>query len=375
MKTGLALSGGGVRASVFHLGVLARLAETDLWKTLEHISTVSGGSLVTALIFQKAGKKWPTSQEYFSTCMPDIYSTLTSYNLQKAYLLRAWYRPLEGRANIIGKLVRDNWGIESCLSELPEAHPRWTINATCYETGKNWRFHRKRMGDYIANYVVRPKFPLADAVAVSAAVPGAIGPFKLKTKSYAWTKFKDGQLTEPVEPIARALTLWDGGVYDNLGVEAIYKTGRGLRDDLDFSLISDASKPLGTIDRKWFKNIALPRAPMRLVNIPMDQVRSLRARELFTFFRANNNGGYLRMGESVEKICQNLNADLPDAQYMTPTEIKAIAEFPTTLRKLKHTEFHSLFRHGYEVCSAVLYGINQSSFSEYDQNKYTWLAS
>ena len=29
-KIGIALSGGGVRATVFHLGVLARLAEDDL---------------------------------------------------------------------------------------------------------------------------------------------------------------------------------------------------------------------------------------------------------------------------------------------------------------------------------------------------------
>ncbi len=43
-KTGLALSGGGLRASLFHIGVLGRLAELDLLRHVDVISTVSGGS-------------------------------------------------------------------------------------------------------------------------------------------------------------------------------------------------------------------------------------------------------------------------------------------------------------------------------------------
>lgn len=45
---GLALSGGGFRASFFHLGVLARLAEMDVLRTVVAISTVSDGSIVGA---------------------------------------------------------------------------------------------------------------------------------------------------------------------------------------------------------------------------------------------------------------------------------------------------------------------------------------
>lgn len=45
-KKGLALSGGGFRASFFHLGTLAKLAEHDLLKDIEVISTVSGGSII-----------------------------------------------------------------------------------------------------------------------------------------------------------------------------------------------------------------------------------------------------------------------------------------------------------------------------------------
>jgi patatin-like phospholipase len=44
-KIGLALSGGGIRAAVFHLGVLRRLAAENLLEAVSSLSTVSGGSL------------------------------------------------------------------------------------------------------------------------------------------------------------------------------------------------------------------------------------------------------------------------------------------------------------------------------------------
>lgn len=47
-KVGLALSGGGFRASFYHLGVLARLAESDVLRHIEVLSCVSGGSIVGA---------------------------------------------------------------------------------------------------------------------------------------------------------------------------------------------------------------------------------------------------------------------------------------------------------------------------------------
>jgi hypothetical protein len=47
-KVGLALSGGGFRASLFHIGVLARLAEMDLLRHVEVLSCVSGGSIIGA---------------------------------------------------------------------------------------------------------------------------------------------------------------------------------------------------------------------------------------------------------------------------------------------------------------------------------------
>ncbi len=50
-RLGLALSGGGFRASFYHIGVLARMAELGMLKHVESISTVSGGSIVGAAYY------------------------------------------------------------------------------------------------------------------------------------------------------------------------------------------------------------------------------------------------------------------------------------------------------------------------------------
>jgi predicted acylesterase/phospholipase RssA/tetratricopeptide (TPR) repeat protein len=55
-KVGLALSGGGFRASFFHIGVLARLAEMDLLRHVEVLSCVSGGSIVGARYYLEVRK-------------------------------------------------------------------------------------------------------------------------------------------------------------------------------------------------------------------------------------------------------------------------------------------------------------------------------
>lgn len=47
-KFGLALSGGGFRAALFHIGVLASLAERDALRHVEALSCVSGGSIIGA---------------------------------------------------------------------------------------------------------------------------------------------------------------------------------------------------------------------------------------------------------------------------------------------------------------------------------------
>ncbi|WP_416140381.1 patatin-like phospholipase family protein [Halomonas sp. HK25] len=59
--TGLALSGGGIRSATFSLGVLQALADADLLKRIDYLSTVSGGGyLGTSLIWWASGKSGET---------------------------------------------------------------------------------------------------------------------------------------------------------------------------------------------------------------------------------------------------------------------------------------------------------------------------
>ena len=72
MRVALALSGGGVRAAVFHCGVLQRLALDGLLESTTFVSTVSGGSLLVGLIMCQNTHRWPRSDEYLTTVLPRV---------------------------------------------------------------------------------------------------------------------------------------------------------------------------------------------------------------------------------------------------------------------------------------------------------------
>lgn len=371
MKIGLALSGGGVRSTVFHLGVLKRIADSQRWQDITFLSTVSGGSLCIALVFEKAGQCWPTAQQFSGHCLPEIRALLTSCDLEGRYKKLLFTKPwlfLQGRASVIAKLIRVHWGITGNVSQMPDP-PRWEICATCYETGKNWRFSKKRMGDYLANYVIAPEFPLAEAAAASAAVPGVIGPLRLETAKYRWHKFakNGGEPTVEAKPIASHLTLWDGGVYENLGVEAMFKPQEGLREEVDFLITSDASKPLGIETRRFQLGIPPYLPPFRLIDVATDQVRAFRLRTIIGFLEKNQNAGVvLRMGNTVAGILKAAKKDSPASwigrSFLSDTEVKMAAALETTLRKLSGDEYARLFRHGYEVAETTLFAYDHRAF-------------
>src|ERR1041385_3830739 len=52
--TALCLSGGGFRATLFHLGALRRLNETGVLARLDTITSVSGGSIMAAALATRA---------------------------------------------------------------------------------------------------------------------------------------------------------------------------------------------------------------------------------------------------------------------------------------------------------------------------------
>lgn len=69
---GLALSGGGFRAVLFHIGVILRLNDSGLVTKLKRVSSVSGGSITAGVLavhwaslqFDGAGKILNLEQEF-----------------------------------------------------------------------------------------------------------------------------------------------------------------------------------------------------------------------------------------------------------------------------------------------------------------------
>ncbi len=356
MRLALALSGGGVRAAVFHCGVLQRLALDGLLEQTTFVSTVSGGSLVTGLILCRNGHRWPGSKEFLDTVLPQVTERLTTTTLQWSYVWRSLalpWRLARGRARILAKQLEAQWGIEGSLQQLP-ATPRWIINATCYETGKNWRFGQSRMGDYLTGYVRNPDVAITDAIAASAAVPGLIGPLVVRSSRYAWHRYEGGELVPTTTP-AKRYELWDGGVYDNLGIEPLFKPSGGFRDGFDMVVVSDASAPLEFSPRTLRRMKKPGHRVHRLIDIATDQIRGLRSRAVVAeLVRAVDTGVYLRMGNTVEQIYSAVERTAPSGDHLSAEETKKAATFPTTLRRLTQVEFTRLRRHGFEVASATL---------------------
>src|SRR5690242_2396041 len=101
----LALSGGGIRAMVFHLGVMKHLAERGLLENVERISTVSGGSLLVGLLLQQNQMRWPTSKQFLERSFPALRESLCTRSLQwgaaRQLLNPLNWRFLLSRANLL----------------------------------------------------------------------------------------------------------------------------------------------------------------------------------------------------------------------------------------------------------------------------------
>lgn len=341
----LALSGGGIRAMVFHLGVLRHLAERGLLESVEKISTVSGGSLLVGLLLQQNDMRWPTSERFLSYSLPTLREALCARSLQWGAARRLLnplnWRFLLSRANLLALTLRHEWRLTTTLADLPEV-PEWSINGTTAESGKRFRFKRVDIGEYTLGYASAARFPLASALAVSAAFPGGFGPLALETGRYEWrrrTWDAPHEAAESTTPTFRRLHLYDGGVYDNMGLEPFFDAGRQRPKQEGYYVIcSDAGAPLAPgFDMGPLNAFRLK----RVADIMSDQSRSLRVRTLVHYLQqAPSSGAYLSINTPVSS-----NNNCQSMQFAS--------SFPTTLRRLHVDEFDKLAAHGAAVAEHV----------------------
>jgi len=356
-RIGLALSGGGTRAAVFHLGILKWLAEKNLLGNISAISSVSGASITIGLIYSINDYKWPTSDEYLKKVLPKIQDLMTSKSLQFRTFLRLVYKPwyLNRRVNILAESIKKDFGINGTIDQLL-SYPLWQINTTNFETGKNWRISSKKMGDYKFGCTLKPNMPISIAIAASAGFPIFIGSYALKTKKYQWFEYDENkEPTIKITPSLKTVHLWDGGVYDNLGTEALIKNGVFYKD-IDYLLVSDAAGEIKTKERSKLlqhKNLE------RLISIAIDQIRSLRARQIVNYFIGNPHKGlYMKIGRTAEYILGNRKIPHPDKEKIMGSCINyenamKVQDFDTDLKKLTKEKFGLILKHGYEVINCT----------------------
>jgi NTE family protein len=205
------------------------------------------------------------------------------------------------------------------------------------------------MGDYRIGYVRDPDFSLATAMATSAGFPVFIGAYRMKIRDYAWLKEKKS--SETLEPQGKYYHLWDGGVYDNLGLEALYKIGKGLAAGLDFLVVSNAS---GGGGRGKYRGALGSAANLkRLLDIALDQVEALRSRDVFTRVIEAGRGVYVHIGKSAADIVGDGGIEKKAgaaliAECISAQDAQRVKEYPTTLRRPTEADFDLILRHGYE---------------------------
>jgi NTE family protein len=162
--------------------------------------------------------------------------------------------------------------------------------------------------------------------------------------------------------------LWDGGAYENLGLEPLYKPGKALVG-CDFLLVSDASGPLDRHVSLTPAMLGLLRGHLsapRLFDVASDQNRALRSRMLVQDLqRSAFDGALVRMGNSVRDIDLKSGRSRHPSEYdqfQADREATLALLHPTDLKAITETLFDRIARHGHEVTDATLAAYAPSRF-------------
>ncbi|MEM6486899.1 MAG: patatin-like phospholipase family protein, partial [Pseudomonadota bacterium] len=223
----LTLSGGGYRATLFHTGAILRLNELGVLSRLARVSSVSGGSItagILAMNWAKLGLGGPGSVAsddaiHQALVQPVLRLTSKTLDVKGGFLGLV---PWKSAGNELAKLY-DHWmfgGLK--LKDLVE-QPLFVFNATNLQTGYLFRFTRDYLLDSRALRCEGHSALLSEAVAASSGFPPVLSPLRLDLprSKVTKTRFTKGKFDDPM--LRRRPVLTDGGVYDNLGLESVWK--------------------------------------------------------------------------------------------------------------------------------------------------------
>jgi predicted acylesterase/phospholipase RssA len=350
-KMGLALSGGGFRASIYHIGVLAALAEHDMLRHVEVLSCVSGGSILGAYYYLLLRNKYNEKKSLDHQDYIDIVKTLekdflegVQKNIRSRLFsgftgnLKMLFRRKYTRTHRLGEMYEkylysqvaksenpiyisdlkinpvDNFNPKSDNWSRPDKIPMLVLNATTLNTGHNWQFTVSWMGEPPSNirqdvdvkkrlrrmyYEQAPepykKIRLGQAVGASSCVPALFAPVSM-----------------PGLYPGIGVQLVDGGVYDNQGIVSI------LDQECKVVIVSDASAQMPDSD-----SAATGQLPvfMRSDSIFQERMREgqlmdLKARENATQIKAL---GFVHLKKDLRQNPVNwTDSDEPSRRVLRP---------------------------------------------------------
>ena len=262
----ISFSGGGYRASAFHLGSLDLLDKVGLRENVTMLSTVSGGSITggkyACALSKATAKNNPDFYESF-------YSELHTFMLQTR-LPDLWFDKLHpedtdnpsliaAAADVYNEKLFQGARFEELIAVKDKIHLKEiTLNTTELRNGNNFRF---RVGDggTVGNYFMPipdellKEVRISDVVAASSCFPGGFEPivfpndFKL---SQDWSTVKENltskfqqeidenpqkswflcRIVETLESITEEpVPLVDGGIYDNFGTDSLFVADRRFK--------------------------------------------------------------------------------------------------------------------------------------------------
>jgi len=333
----LALSGGGFRATLFHMGALIRLNELGQLATLERISSVSGGSITAGMLacrwraLEAGGFK---SADLESLVIQPLRK-FCARNIDARAIAEGSISPWSSISDVMVRQY-DELFDHARLPGLPDK-PRTVFNTTNLQTGRDFRISKPYMADYRIGRIDGPDLSLGLVVAASSAFPPVLSPCVIEVDLNSWQKTEGADLFDSPR-YKHTLTLTDGGAYDNIGLEPI--------DTFETVLVSDAGAPFGMQDQARTDAIG---QLSRALDIATDQARGLRARYLIELARLRGQKtAYWGIDTRIEKYpaANKLQTD--------PAKTDGLQDIRTRLNAFSPAEQETLINWGYALCDAAM---------------------
>lgn len=395
MNLGIAFSGGGFRATLFHLGVVSFLRDAKLLSQITHITSVSGGSILAAHLVLNWDKYTSDDDEQFNEAADEIIKFVRADIRGRIFRRAPMYFPfrLIPGMRYLGKTPTDllykyyskhlyniplenGKKSEATLLNLGSPNisgvrkrPKLFLLTTNIIKGRLWSFAK----DGIYNVDVKSEnsenlgtansYILSKAVAASSAFPGLFPPIALTEKEIGISK----QVLED-DPVY----LSDGGVFDNLGIRKFHTILKSLNNESDTQgngeigriIISDAS---ATFKHGAKTGIFEPfRTSLRTVDILTNRVHDLEME--IADLKKNNKFHFIHIERKLRKSADTGNKnELIDMHALDSDLQRELPKIRTDLDKFSELEIFTLVRHGYCVARSVTkdgFDIDKSSLEK-----------